>query len=94
VFAGLGRFFDAGPLVAVAEASRWLLPTDGLWRGTVFGLEPPAVVLVAVGRGGAAAEANPFFASSPPPGPFIAWSVAWVAIVLALAAVSLARRDL
>jgi hypothetical protein len=30
-----------------AEASRWLLPTDGLWRGVIYGLEPPLVVLIA-----------------------------------------------
>jgi ABC-type transport system involved in multi-copper enzyme maturation permease subunit len=94
VFAGIGRFFEAGPLVAVAEASRWLLPTDGLWRGTIYGLEPPLVVLIAVGRGGAAANANPFFAPAPPPLPFVAWSVVWVAIVLGLSIVSLSRRDL
>jgi ABC-type transport system involved in multi-copper enzyme maturation permease subunit len=94
VFAGLGRYLDAGPLVAVAEASRWLLPTDGLWRGTVFGLEPPAVVLVATGAGGPAAQANPFFAAAPPPAPFVAWSVVWIVLVMALAALSLARRDL
>ena len=94
VFAGIGRFFDAGPLVSVAEGSRWLLPTDGLWRGAIFGLEPPAVVLVAVGRGGPAAQANPFFVATMPPGAFIAWSAVWVAIVLAIAVVSLARRDL
>ena len=45
VFAVIGRFFDAAPLVSAAEASRWLLPSDGLWRGTIFGLEPPALVL-------------------------------------------------
>jgi ABC-type transport system involved in multi-copper enzyme maturation permease subunit len=94
VFAGIGRAFDAGPLVAVAEASRWLLPTDGLWRGAIYGLEPPAVVLVALGRGGPAAQANPFFASAPPPIEFLAWSAAWIAIVLALSVVSLSRRDL
>ena len=94
VFAGIGRFFEAGPLVAAAEASRWLLPTDGLWRGTIYGLEPPLVVLVAVGRGGAAAESNPFFAASAPPPVFVAWSVAWIAIVLALAVLSFSRRDL
>ncbi len=94
VFAGIGRVFDAGPLVAASEASRWLLPTDGLWRGTIYGLEPPAVVFVALGRGGPAAEANPFFASIPPPVGFVAWSVIWVAIVLGLAVVSLSRRDL
>ena len=94
VFAGIGRVFDAGPLVSVAEASRWLLPSDGLWRGTIYSLEPPAVVLVALGRGGPAADANPFFASTPPPLPFLAWSVAWVVLVLAVTVISLDRRDL
>jgi ABC-2 type transport system permease protein len=94
VFAGIGRFFDAGPLVEVAEASRWLLPSDGLWRGTVFSLEPPLVVLAAVGRGGPAAEANPFFAAAPPPAAFLVWSAAWIVLVLAAAAFSLSRRDL
>lgn len=94
VFAGIGRFFDAGPLVTAAEASRWLFPADGLWRGTIYGLEPPAVVLVALGRGGPAAEANPFFASAPPAIGFVVWSAAWVAVALALAVVSLRRRDL
>jgi ABC-type transport system involved in multi-copper enzyme maturation permease subunit len=94
VFAGISRAFDAGPLVAVAEASRWLLPTDGLWRGTIYGLEPPAVVLVALGRGGPAAQANPFFASAPPPTDFLVWSAAWIAIVLGLSVISLNRRDL
>ena len=50
----------------VADVSRWLLPTDGLWRGAIHGLEPSAVVLVALGRGGQVAEANPFFAAEPP----------------------------
>lgn len=94
VMAGMGRFFEAAPLVAAAEASRWLLPTDGLWRGVIYGLEPPAIVVVAVGRGGAAADANPFFASAPPPTVFVAWSVAWIAIVLGAAVISMGRRDL
>jgi ABC-type transport system involved in multi-copper enzyme maturation permease subunit len=94
VFAGVGRFFDAGPLVDVAEASRWLLPSDGLWRGAIYCLEPPLVVLTAVGRGGPAADANPFFASSLPPGPFLVWSAVWIVLVLAAAAISLTRRDL
>lgn len=94
VFAGIGRFFDAGPLVAAAEASRWLLPTDGLWRGTVFALEPSLVVAGAIGAGGEAAAANPFFASGPPPTEFLLWSAGWVAVVLAATAISLNRRDL
>ena len=94
VFAGIGRAFNAGPLITVADASQWILPTDGLWRGTIYGLEPPVVVLVALGRGGSVSQANPFFAASLPPATFLAWSVVWIAIVLGLAVVSLTRRDL
>ena len=94
VFAGIGRFFDAAPLVTAAEASRWLLPTDGLWRGTIYGLEPPAVVLVALGRAGPVTGVNPFFASAPPPAEFLAWSAIWIALVLGLSVLSLSRRDL
>ncbi len=94
VFAGIGRFFDAGPLVAAAEASRWLLPSDGLWRGTIYSLEPQLVVAGAISGAGPAADANPFFASAPPPATFLAWSAAWIVVVLVLAVVSLRRRDL
>jgi ABC-type transport system involved in multi-copper enzyme maturation permease subunit len=94
VFAGVGRFFDAGPLVTAAEASRWLLPSDGLWRGTIFALEPAVVIAGMEGVGGPTASANPFFAPTPPPPEFLLWSVAWVVVVLIAATVSLARRDL
>ncbi len=94
VFAGIGRFFDAGPLVAAAEASRWLLPSDGLWRGAIYNLEPQVVIAGAMSGAGEAADANPFFASAPPPATFLAWSVAWIVVVLVLAVISLRRRDL
>jgi ABC-type transport system involved in multi-copper enzyme maturation permease subunit len=94
VFVGIGQLFDAGALVTAARASRYLFPSDGLWRGVVFGLEPPLVVFGAGAAAGPRAEANPFFASSPPPLEFVMWSVAWVAIVLALAAWSLDRREI
>ena len=48
VFAGIGVLFDVGPLVSAAEASRWLLPSDGLWRGTIWALEP--TILAAAAR--------------------------------------------
>jgi hypothetical protein len=85
--------FGVDALVAVAQASRWVFPSDGLWRGVVFGLEPPLVVMQAT-RIGAAADANPFYASSPPPIDFVAWSIAWIAIVVGLAVVSLNRREI
>jgi ABC-type transport system involved in multi-copper enzyme maturation permease subunit len=94
VFAGIGRLLDAGALVSVADATRWLLPTDGLWRGAIHALQPPLVVLVAAGRLGSAADANPFFATTAPDPAFFAWCLVWTAVVLGLAALSLERRDL
>jgi hypothetical protein len=92
VFAGIGRFFGVDVLVTLAQASRWLFPSDGLWGGVIHGLEPPLVVLGA-SRLGSAADANPFYAPTPPPIDFIAWSIGWVAVMLVLAVVSLDRRE-
>jgi ABC-type transport system involved in multi-copper enzyme maturation permease subunit len=94
VFAGIARIFDIEVLAVVARATRWLLPTDGLWRGVVFALEPPLVIAGAGSTLGPMAEANPFFASAPPPIEFVAYSVGWVALVLGLAIWSLNRREL
>lgn len=93
VFAGVGAIFDVGPLVGAAEASRWLLPSDGLWRGTIWALEPTLLVQAAESRVGPVAAANPFFASTPPPVAFDVWAVVWVVAVLAAACWSLTRRD-
>lgn len=93
-FAGIGGFFDAGPLVAVAEASRWVLPTDGLWRGAIHALEPLLVILLAAGGIGPAAEANPFYAANGPPAEFVGWSVAWIAAAVAVAVRLFGRREL
>jgi ABC-type transport system involved in multi-copper enzyme maturation permease subunit len=93
VFAGIGRLFDVGPLVAAADASRWLLPSDGVWRGTIWALEPTILAQAAENRIGPTAQANPFFASEPPPLAFDLWTVIWVVVVLALAVWSITRRD-
>jgi ABC-type transport system involved in multi-copper enzyme maturation permease subunit len=94
VMAGVGAVLGVELLGGVAEVSRWILPSDGLWRGVVYGLEPPFVVLLAAGRAPDIADANPFYASAPPPIAFVVWSVAWVAIVLGVTAWRFERRDL
>jgi hypothetical protein len=94
VMAGVASALGVEVLGKVAEASRWLFPSDGLWRGVVYGLEPPLVVLLALGRAPRLADANPFYASAPPPLAFVAWSGVWIALVLGLAAWWFERRDL
>jgi ABC-type transport system involved in multi-copper enzyme maturation permease subunit len=94
VMAGVAAAFGVELLGQVAEASRWILPSDGLWRGVVYGLEPPLVVMLAAGMGPGLADANPFYASAPPPLAFVLWSVVWIGLVLGLASWWFERRDL
>jgi ABC-type transport system involved in multi-copper enzyme maturation permease subunit len=94
VLAGVGAALGVAALAPIAEASRWLLPTDGLWRGVIYGLEPSLLVLIAAGEAPELAEANPFYAATPPPLPFVIWSVVWIALVLGAATWWFDRRDL
>ena len=94
VLAGVASALGVDALRSVAGFSRVLLPTDGLWRGVIYGLEPPLVVMIAADRAGALAEANPFYATEPPPMAFIVWSVLWIALVLGAATWWFERRDL
>ena len=79
-------------LDVVGQVSRAILPTDGLWRGVIYGLEPGIVIAAASGQ--PLAEANPFFAATPPSPAFLAWAVAWVVLVMVVAGFSLRRREL
>jgi ABC-type transport system involved in multi-copper enzyme maturation permease subunit len=93
VLASVGSALGVDALRQIGETARILIPTDGLWRGVVYGLEPPAAVLLAAGRNLDALEGNPFFELTPPPAGFVAWAVAWVVIVLALGALAFRRRE-
>ena len=45
IVGGIGEAFDTPQLSFVGAVGRTLLPTDALWRGAVFHLEPAAVLL-------------------------------------------------
>jgi ABC-type transport system involved in multi-copper enzyme maturation permease subunit len=94
VMAGVAAALGVEGLRSIAEASRWILPTDGLWRGVIYGLEPPLVMLIAAGRDPGLAEANPFYATAPPPPAFVIWSILWMVLVLGAATWWFERRDL
>src|SRR5262249_26592275 len=69
VLGSLAVAFDATALAQTADYVRVLIPTDGLWRGVVYGLEPPLVLFIAAGRDPAHLAPHPFFARRPPPAP-------------------------
>lgn len=93
VVAGIGLAFDDPVTTQVGTVVRYLLPTDGLWRGAIFSLEPITVII-----GGAAAgpqlAAFPFYVAEAPSLLYLGWCVLWVLGMLALAVVSFDRRDL
>lgn len=93
VLGAIAGAFGEGQLNGIGNAFRVLFPTDGLWRGVIYGLEPAAVVL-ATRFGGRVAESNPFYADTPPSAEFIVWCVVWVVGVLALGAWLFRRREL
>jgi ABC-2 type transport system permease protein len=94
VMAGLADALGARSLASVIDAVRILLPTDALWRGVVYGLEPPLAALLESGEFGSVAEANPFFETQPPPLAIVVGAAVWIAIVLVLAIRSLERREI
>ncbi|HET9847687.1 MAG TPA: ABC transporter permease [Candidatus Dormibacteraeota bacterium] len=89
----IGLAFGNDTITAIGNECRLLIPTDGLWHGAVYYLEPSDILAIARAAGRARAG-NPFFAESPLPAAYIGWAVAWVVAVLGLANWSFARRDL
>ncbi|TMB88923.1 MAG: ABC transporter permease [Chloroflexi bacterium] len=77
----------------VGTVSHLILPTDGLWRGAVFAMEPDAV-LATLRAAGTVGRANPFSAVDPPPIQFLMWVAAWFAVMLALSVWSFRTREL
>jgi ABC-type transport system involved in multi-copper enzyme maturation permease subunit len=77
----------------VGVISHLLLPTDGLWRGAIYALEPDAF-LATLRAAGTVARANPFAQVDPPPISYLAWVVLWFALALALSIWSFRTREI
>ena len=77
----------------VGVISHLLLPSDGLWRGAIYAMEPDAL-LATMRAAGTVGRANPFSAVDPPPLGYLAWVVIWFALVLGLAIWSFRTREI
>jgi ABC-type transport system involved in multi-copper enzyme maturation permease subunit len=92
VLGHIGLAIGTSGLVGVSDLARILLPTDTLWQGVVYGLEP-SIVIQTIGQQ-QLSQGNPFFALEPPHPAYVLWAVAWVVLALVLAIVLLRRREL
>jgi len=87
----LGQAFKIPAMHTVAVVSEYLLPTDGLWHGAIYALEPSTYL--ALGSD----DQNPgdaFFAASAPGASYLIWAVIWFALILTLGTLSFSRREL
>ena len=92
IVGGVGLALQNETAQHVGTATRLVLPTDGMWRGAIWALEPEAII--AAGRNaGAVGAGNPFFAADPPAPLYLAWTAAWIAVGLATAIWSFTRRE-
>ncbi|HZP96831.1 MAG TPA: ABC transporter permease subunit [Candidatus Limnocylindria bacterium] len=92
IVGGIGLALGNETATHVGTATRLLLPTDGMWRGAVWSLEP-ATIIAGIRAAGSAAAGNPFFAAEPPEPLYLAWTLAWIALGLAVAVWSFSRRE-
>lgn len=93
IVGGVGQALNNQALTTAGTAVKLLLPTDGLWRGAVWAMEPAALI-VGFRSAGPGFASNPFAATDPPPAAFDAWAVAWLLAVLGLAMWSFNRREI
>jgi ABC-type transport system involved in multi-copper enzyme maturation permease subunit len=92
VLGKIGAEIGIPSMVSVSDAIRFILPTDALWQGVVYGLEPSFVINALDDV--EFARSSPFFTDAPPSPAIVAWSVIWVILVLVLAINQLRRREL
>jgi ABC-type transport system involved in multi-copper enzyme maturation permease subunit len=85
----LGTTFHIGALRTVGSIGQVLIPTDGLWHGAIYYLEPSALSgqLVEAGNG-------PFSALAAPSWSYLLWVACWFLIVMTASVVSFERREL
>jgi ABC-type transport system involved in multi-copper enzyme maturation permease subunit len=92
IVGGVGLALSNDTATHVATVTRLILPTDGMWRGGVWALEPASVIAATRGAG-VAAGGNPFFVADPPEPLYLLWTIAWIAVMLGIAVWSFGRRE-
>ncbi len=89
----LGTTFSIHAMRSASQISQYVLPTDGLWHGAIYYLEPSSFITQQLAET-PGAQGNPFFALAAPSWPYLAWAGIWLAVVLVLGLISFERREL
>lgn len=93
VVGSLGTTYNIGALRTVGQVAKYVLPTDGLWHGAIYYLQPQSTV----GQGLfdlPGLHSNVFFSQASPTSAYLVWVGVWFLAVLIAALVSFERQDL
>jgi hypothetical protein len=89
----LGTAFNIRAMHTASEITQYLLPTDGLWHGAIYYLEPTSFVTQQLASS-PVGQGDPFLTLAAPAWPYLAWAGIWLLLVPTLGLVSFARREL
>jgi ABC-type transport system involved in multi-copper enzyme maturation permease subunit len=89
----LGTTFHIQAMRTAGHVTSFLLPTDGLWHGAIWYLEPSWFLNQQLAET-PGAQGNPFMSLAGPSWPYLAWAGIWLAGVLVIDLVSFERREL
>ncbi len=92
VVGALGASFSIQALQTASKICQYVVPTDGLWHGAIFALEPRSYVALALTQRDE--QGNPFFATAGPTWSYLTWAAVWFVVVLGLSVASFERREL
>ncbi len=83
----IGSSFNNDAIVTAGTIVSLILPTDGLWRGAVYNLEPAVVRVVGL-------RVDPLGVTGAPTPAYLAWALCWIGLTLLSGIWSLNRRDI
>lgn len=90
ILGAIGSLSDSPTLVTLGRVANTLMPTNALWLGATYHLQPE--VLLQVGE--ATRGANPLFSTVPIASGTVVWAAAYAALAVSLAMWRFSRRDL
>ncbi|GAA5534912.1 ABC transporter permease [Deinococcus metallilatus] len=90
ILATIGTFADSPTLTTLGRVANTLMPTNALWLGASYHLQPDVLrQLGEMTRG-----ANPFFASTPVAPGLVVWAAVYALVAVLVAMWQFSRRDL
>lgn len=95
IVTSVGEVFENETVANFGNLTKLLLPTDALWRGAIYALEPASFLAVTriSGPTGRIVQANPFFQQTSPAANYLAWVAIWFVAMLLLTIESFRRRE-